>query len=376
MHSRKEWSEKAAELRHALHQNAELSMEEKRTMELLKAFIRENSELEIVDQGKWFYAWYHCPEEEKTETIAFRADMDALPMEDSEELPYHSLTKGIAHKCGHDGHSAVLAVFACMISEEGADKNIAFIFQPGEEIGAGAMICAPIIRERKIGKIYAFHNWSGFPKDAVICRSGLIHCPSMGVTYSFTGETAHASQPEDGRSPAGAVAEFVLGFKEAIRPFTDDLSFATLVGVRVGNSDFGIAPGEGEVSLTLRSSSEKTMYAMEEALYDLALSLGKKEDLSICREYSDVFPETVNDEALVQEVITAAQKEKIESICLRDPIRSSEDYGYFQKECPGVIFYIGNGEEYPQIHTREFDFNDAIMETALTMFHALVNGGK
>ncbi len=202
----------------------------------------------------------------------------------------------------------------------------------------------------------------------------------MGVTFRFQGEQAHASQPEDGNNPAVAIAEFVGSAKKTMDAYKeekgiceDPLTFGTIVGVKVGNSDFGIAPGEGEVSLTLRSSMEIHMHGIYKALEKLAGEISQQYDLAFQVEWSDVFPETVNDPSLVEEVLSTAKDMGLTTIEIEDPIRSSEDFGYFQKECPGVIFFIGNGEDYPQIHTKEYDFNDAILPTALKLFENLAH---
>lgn len=372
----------AKELRHTLHQNAELSMEESKTKEILMDFLKTHTKLKMEDHGSWFLAEYDCGDMAK-ETIAFRAEMDALPMEEYLDLPYGSINKGVSHKCGHDGQCANLVSLALSCDRFGAEQHIVFIFQPGEEIGAGAKVCAPIIKEKKIQRIYAFHNWSGFPEKSVIARKGLIHCPSMGVTFRFQGAQAHASQPEDGNNPSVAIAEFVSlvkstmdAYKEKEGISEDPLTFGTIVGVKVGNSDFGIAPGEGEVSLTLRSSMEIHMHGICQALEELAGEISRKYDLAYQTEWSDVFPETVNDPALAKEVLDRAEEMGFMTRELEDPIRSSEDFGYFQKECPGVIFFIGNGEEYPQIHTKEYDFNDEILPTALELFEKLAHVKK
>ena len=199
--------EKITALRHELHRFPELSLCESMTKQRLMNFIKRETDLEVTDCGKWFYALYWSPKEH-AQSIAFRADFDALAIPETDGLPYCSANSGVSHKCGHDGHSAVLCGFAMAANRYGADKNIYFIFQHAEEIGAGGRECASLIREKQI-------------------------------------------------------------------------------------------------------------------------------------------------------------------VYLKEPFRSSEDFGYYQKQCPGVMFYIGNGEAYPQIHTAEYDFNDNIIETAIEMFAAL-----
>lgn len=370
---REEFLEKIIRLRHRLHAHPELSMEERWTRETLMDFLRKNTRLKLVDRGHWFYAYYDCGKI-GTETYAFRADFDALPMEEVLDIPYASQVPGAAHKCGHDGHSAALAGLALMVDAEGADKNIYFIFQHGEEIGGGGAECAGLIREKQIDRVFAFHNMSGYPGGSILVRDGIVQCASKGLTVRFAGAPAHASQPEDGKNPARAAAELVLAAGEAARQDRyPELVMATIVEVRVGHKNFGIAASEGEVSMTLRAARGEDLERIEQEIRDFAGELACREGLEVFFEEQDVFPDTVNDPESVELVRQAAGRCGFAVIEMEDLFRGSEDFGYYLKECPGAIFYIGNGVDYPQIHTSGYDFPDGILETAVEMFLALAH---
>ena len=193
----------AAALRHALHAHPELSGQETWTKARLMDFLMEHTHLALYDRGSWFYALCRGRGEGK---IAFRADFDALPIEETCDLPYHSQCPGVAHKCGHDGHSAALALLGLTLERTGADRDVYLIFQPAEEVGAGGEACAALLKEEGIGEVYAFHNMPGYPLHTVALRRGTMNCASKGVTYRFEGGPAHASTPELGRNPAAAVS--------------------------------------------------------------------------------------------------------------------------------------------------------------------------
>ncbi|RKJ53118.1 M20/M25/M40 family metallo-hydrolase, partial [Butyricicoccus sp. 1XD8-22] len=171
----------ALKLRHDLHQNPELSNYETWTKQYLIDFLKSNTSLEIVDKGQWFYAIYRARPGEGKPNIAFRADFDALPIEETIELPWGSKNHGVSHKCGHDGHSASLAGFALEVDQKGADKNIFFLFQHAEETGDGALQCSTFIEEEKIDEIFAYHNTSGYPLKSVNVIDGVAHCASKGM---------------------------------------------------------------------------------------------------------------------------------------------------------------------------------------------------
>lgn len=361
------------ELRHRLHAWPELSLEEHRTKEALMDFINTHTRLEVVDRGHWFYAVFHCGKPDAAAPLAFRADFDALPIVENGTFPYVSGNPGVSHKCGHDGHSAALAGLALTVDESGCDRDIYFIFQHAEEIGAGGEECARLIPEKGIARIFAFHNMSRIPEGSVMVRDGITQCASKGLTIGFTGTPAHASQPEDGRNPSRAIAELVLYTGEAAEPGDyEDLVMATVVQVMTGNKNFGIAAFSGEVSMTLRACYEQDMKKLEKSIRQYAGELAHRDGLELSFVESDVFPETVNDSVCAELVRLAARKNGSPVIPMDSPFRASEDFGYYLKQCPGAIFYIGNGEDYPELHTSGYDFNDRILETAVELFRRII----
>lgn len=367
--------EKAIQLRHWLHKYPELPLQETQTKEKLMSFIRENTKLYVEDRGSWFFAYYKCGKE-GAPVIGFRADMDALPISEENALPYCSVHPGVSHRCGHDGHSAALAGFALELNEKGADKDIFLIFQPAEEIGAGGERCSRLIKEKGIQAMYAYHNMSGYPLKGIVARRGVTQCASKGLAISYKGKPAHASQPEDGINPSAAVAKTVLKIQEMQKNSSyAGLVLATIVYANAGSMNFGIAAYEGTVAVTLRAFYEDDMKDLERRIREYAQMLAKEEGLEVSFAVSDEFPETVNDENCVTVVEAAAQAIGSPICPMEEALRASEDFGYYQKQCPGVIFYIGNGEDYAPLHTRGYDFNDEILETAVDMFLAITERG-
>ena len=401
-------------LRHELHKFPELSMQEQETARRLKNFLCEYTNAKIIEQGGWFYAI--IPGKDHSKKIAFRADMDALPMDEGLGLPYASVNKGVSHKCGHDGHSAVLCGLAMALTEYEPACDVYLIFQHGEEIGAGARKCCKILKQEGISEIYAFHNLSGYPQGTVVYRRGQTQPASEGIRFRFQGKPSHASEPEKGKNPAQLISRMVLyagemagAGVEVSDPASEELALCTVTGVRVGTGDFGISPGEGELCVTLRAEREECLKEMEEGLIrfareevlqeDRCLQTGKTEadtdnsfrhnevkksafytdtssyesgsGFSMSYSIHDAFPETRNHDACLKRVIYAAQEAGIDVCEMQEMWRASEDFGWYLKECPGAMIYIGNGEGYPALHTSKYDFNDRIIETAVTLFAEL-----
>lgn len=355
---------KIISLRHTLHQHPELSMQEVQTKGILMEFLREHTSLELVDRGSWFYAVKRAKQTQAAR-IAFRADMDALPMEETIDLPYASLNPGISHKCGHDGHMAALCGLAMELDLCDPAKTVYLIFQPGEEIGTGALICKDLLHEEKISEIYAFHNLSGYPEDTVLYHPETTQPASEGLIIRLTGQTSHAAEPEKGSNPARTIASIILDAEDWTGREREHLLFCTVTGVRVGAGDFGISPGDGELRMTLRSEAEPKMKELESHILEFARERAAESGLEMEFEIRDYFPETRNHAECLEKVRRAASLANVPAMKMDSLWRPSEDFGYYLKECPGALFYVGNGTEYPAVHTAAYDFNDRILEPAV-----------
>ncbi len=362
--------QKIVTLRHTLHRHPELSMQEQDTMARLRAFLREHTSADIVAREGWFYAVIPgtIPD---SPSIAFRADMDALPIQETGTLPYASVHDGVSHKCGHDGHSAALCGLALSLEETPPARTVYLIFQPGEEIGAGGERCAALLREKGIPEVYAFHNMSGYPEGAVVFRKDLSNPASEGLTIRLLGKQAHASTPEDGKNPSAAISRLALYAQRLPALPCRGMAMCTITGINAGTGDFGISPGEGTLCLTLRAELEPEMKQMEEQVLQYASRQAEREGLSMEYEISDYFPETRNHARGVRRVLRCAEMQGIPTLEMDHLWRASEDFGYYLKQCTGAMFYIGNGTDYPALHTQEYDFNDRILPTAVRMLSGL-----
>ena len=364
--------QQAISLRHELHAHPELSNHETWTKARLMEFLRSNtSHLEIVDRGSWFYAAHRAGLDRPG--VAFRADFDAVPVEDSLDVPYVSAFPGIGHKCGHDGHSACLAALGLEVDQRGADKNVFLLFQHAEETGDGAKICTALFQEEQIDEIFAFHNRPGIPLGVVQLLDGTIYCGSEGMILDFQGIPSHAAMPELGRNPAYAIAEIISALPQLQNPVLyRGLVLATIIQVDVGERAFGTQASRGKLLLTIRGEFEEDLRRLRGTLEQFARERADAWGLGLQIDACDVFPNTVSHRT---------SNEKIRSVCrelgipvrdLPSPHRSSEDFGYYTKQIPGAFFEIGSGETCPDLHTVGMDFPDAIIPTAVDLFLGLI----
>ncbi|MDR1541929.1 MAG: amidohydrolase [Clostridiales bacterium] len=362
----------AIELRHELHSHPELSCQEIWTKKRLMEFLSEHTSLELTDKGAWFYAFYKGkPGNPK---IGFRADFDALPIDETISLPYGSKFPGVAHKCGHDGHSAILAATALEIDQIHPENSVYFIFQHAEEIGAGGSEASKAITENGIDEIYAIHNTPGVPENAVLIGNGTVYCASKGMTISMKGVSTHASAPELGKNPAFAIAEIIGRIPGLIDPKDyKGLILCTVICVDIGEEAFGISAHDGRLLLTIRGQYESEMDALQEALEKISKEQADKYGLELSFSFCEAFPETSNNAECADKVRDACKALGVPVYELPDPIRGSEDFGHFLKLAKGAGFMVGAGDR-PPIHTIDYDFNDNIIETAVEIFKKLAIG--
>lgn len=352
--------DKVRELRKKLHDIPELSGNEIRTAETIKNFLRYNTNLKIVDMGKYFYAVHY--EGNKYKNIAFRADMDAISGEN-----------GAYHGCGHDGHSAALAGLALKTNNMKLGKNIFFLFQPAEEIGKGAEICLKMLDNEKIDEIYGWHNIPRYKEGLVLLRQGSFACASKGITMKFTGKQCHAAYPETGTNPSFVIAKLV----DKLNEFTDNNLYsasvlATIVNINVGSVNFGISAGYGELSMTVRAKFLCDLDKLQNRIFEFADTESKKHGIELSYDVFDEFPDTVNDDCLFLNVKTMLEEEKIDYKLLSEPMRWSEDFGHYAKKIKGFFFGIGAGENYPALHTQKYKFNDAILDKAISVMFKIL----
>lgn len=360
----------AKQLRHELHRHPELSLHETGTKGRLMEFLRSNTRLKVVDMGQWFYALYSAGE--GSPSVAFRADLDALPIQEPTGLvPYASENIGVSHKCGHDGHSAALAALAMELERRPVDKHVYLIFQHAEEIGKGGIPCADFLRQQGIDEVYAFHNLPGLPLGAVAAPEGVAQFASTGMILRFKGQESHASYPEKGRNPAFAIAELISALPAlTIAERWQGMTLITVIQVQVGDRAFGVSAGSGQLLLTVRGEFEAEMDALLAELKTMARQKAESHGLTVEIEYDDRFPETRNHPEATAKILRCAAELGIPTAEMSERFRASEDFGYFTKAAKGAIFYIGTGDG-PALHTPEYNFPDELLPIAADLFHRL-----
>lgn len=346
-------------LRAALHACPKPSGQETATRALLENFLTQHTSLTLHPCGAGFYA-AHREAAVTRPGIVLRADYDALALPGG----------GAAHLCGHDGHAAALCGAALLLEGKSVGREVFFLFQPAEETGAGALPCTEIFRQESAGEIYGAHNLPGLPLGTVYTRQDSFACASMGLTLRFAGAPTHAAYPEHGISPAPAVGRLLEELPLLSHSSRyGGMTLCTIIGVSMGEKAFGAAAADGEVWLTLRAHRQNDLQALRRDILRRAESLAAQHRLAFSFDEEDIFPATENNPACARKVLELCGGRE-----LPEPMRWSEDFGHYLQVCPGAFFGIGAGEEHPPLHTRDYEYPDALLLPTAEAFLQLIEG--
>jgi amidohydrolase len=370
--------EEIIKLRRELHSNAELSLSEYKTKKLIIDFLKKHAaSFQIVDIAETGIAAVF-DSGNPGPTLMFRADTDALPISENAGLPYASCNTGVSHKCGHDGHSAILCGFASVLQKEFSwSGKIILLFQPAEETGQGALhvLNDPAFINIEPDFVFALHNLPGFEKNAIIVKKEQFASASKGMIIKLKGRACHAAYPEQGINPAFAFAEIIQKIAD-IPEYSesyDNFILTTIVHAILGEPAFGTAAGSAEIRVTLRSYDNHNMQRLVHECSLIVDEKAKENNLEYTIEWADEFEETFNYPETDEIIEKAANECRLKIVHLPFPFRWSEDFGRFTAKYKGAMFGIGAGKEHSALHTKEYDFPDEIIETGVYMFSSIMN---
>ncbi len=365
------------QLRRDLHRHPELSGDEAETAQRIAAALAPTGADETVTGlgGHGLAAVYRG--RAAGPTVLLRCELDGLPIGEMPGPAHVSRRSGKAHLCGHDGHMAILCGVARGLARWRPERGRAvLLFQPAEETGAGAraVLADPKFRPLAPDWAFALHNLPGLETGHVRLRSGTLTCASRGMRVGFAGRTAHASQPETGLAPTRAVCRLIEAAEAMSAGDVSDPGFilVTPVHARIGEPAFGVAPGEGEVMLTLRTATDTAMSGLAARCEALARDLAAADGLTCTIGFADIFQAGNNDPAAVAMLEQALRHEGIPFATAAAPMRWSEDFGAFGAGCRAAMFLIGSGADTSDLHNPDYDFPDVLIEPASRIFLRLL----
>lgn len=359
-------------IRHYLHQHPEVSQQETNTQNYLLGLLEVLS-TDGIEQVAGTGLLLHFKGRNAGKNILFRGDIDALPIDETIAEPYRSVTKGVSHKCGHDGHTTILYGLARHYSENRPEMGDVFLlFQPAEENGWGAraVVESKLLDNKPVNMVFALHNLPGYKKHLIVCREGSFTSSVVSLAVHFKGYTAHAAEPWYGRNPAGAMSRYTLAALQYNMEERDKHEYVTVTPVYtlLGSKHYGISAGEGTVHLTIRADVPQRLAIALDKIKSEAIAIASEEELELDFEYIEPFDANVNDTKAVELIMNAAATLKLPYEERPEPFRWGEDFGLFTGMYPGAMFGVGAGEDCKPLHHPAYDYPDEITGTGINMF--------
>ncbi len=364
-------------LRKELHRHPELSGQEVETAMRIKKFIQEHDNPEIIDGlgGNGLAVVYRFSD--SGPVVVIRCELDALPIEEENNFEYRSINGGVSHKCGHDGHMAILSGLALWLKDQKFHYGkVVLLFQPAEETGTGAadVLKDSRFRDLKPDHVFALHNVPGFPLNAIVCIEDNFSSTVQSVSIQLVGKESHSAQPEHGLNPALCIAELIQRF-DALNnnnPAGSDFRLMVPIYSTMGKKSYGISAGSGEIHYTLRTKSKVEMESLKSEVEAIILEIGSKHRLLHSAIWFDYFPAVINDDFCNQMIAQAAKRSGFDVIDKEQAFKFGEDFGWFSESYKGAMFGLGSGIQSPTLHQANYDFPEEILETGMTMFENII----
>lgn len=358
--------EKLRTWRRHLHANPELSRNERETSGFVRDQLDKLGIPYVADVGGHGVV-ATLRRDGSVRSVGLRADMDALPILEANELPYRSTKANVMHACGHDGHTVSLLGAAIMLIEDPDwSGTVQLIFQPAEEGagGAKAMIADGVLDRFPMERVFALHNWPGLEAGCIAIHQGPAMAEPGRFKVTLSGVAGHAAKPDLTRDPIVALGHLIVALQTIVSRNVDPLESAV---VTIGQVYGGTAPNQipttAGVSGIYRTFEPSVRDKILQQIENIAEGVAQTFGMTANVEFTTGGKATVNTPAEVELAVAAAQA--CEAIIRRDmkPSMGAEDFAAFLQHLPGAYVWVGNGPVVNggELHNDRYDFNDDIL---------------
>jgi amidohydrolase len=376
------------EIRHDLHAHPQIRFEETYASELVQKNLAALGIEFRAGLAKGTGVLGYLPATENPEgaqTIALRADMDALPIHEETGKPYASTIPGRMHACGHDGHTTILlGVAERLANASHRPNNVLFVFQPAEEGGAGGdlMVKDGCLNGSLLGKkadfMFGLHGWTSVKLGHVATRVGALMASTDEFFVEMVGQGGHAAAPELSRDPIVAIAQFVTSVQQIASRNVDPFEqIVVTVGQIHGGTANNVIPMSAMVHGTIRTMNPEVRVMASERLRAVAHGVAAACNVSAEVTFNEGYPVVINEASAVERFLRVAKDTLGEQFVSDDakPTMGGEDFAYYGAECPCCFYQLGlipDGQDsYASVHTPHFDFNDDALVVGVQLMTAL-----
>ncbi len=363
--------------RRDLHQYPELSWQEKRTSERIARFLESRQIVHRPVVGTGIVA--ELPGTRALPAVGLRADMDALPLQEETQLSFASRNPGVMHACGHDGHTTiVLGAAALLASEPPLPAPVRILFQPAEEVAAGAKAMVEAGLLRNVDCIFGGHIDCQYPVGTVVIQEGAVNASADDFSIRIQGKGGHAARPHQGLDAVVVASQLVLALQSIVsRELDPGVPGVLTVGRFRAGTARNVLAHEAILEGTIRTLDPQVRDQIVNSLRRTVSSVAAAFGATAVLKVNQCAPPVINPPDL-SELAREAALEAVGAGGIR-PLQGTnmggEDFAYYLQEIPGCFVRFGAGREgvknYPA-HSSRFDFNEDVLRTGALFFDRLV----
>ncbi|MEJ7839171.1 MAG: amidohydrolase [Thermomicrobiales bacterium] len=317
--------------------------------------------------------------------VLVRADMDALPIFEENEVEYRSASDGVMHACGHDAHTAILLAVTRVLMDRRDQFSgaVKVLFQPAEELfpgGANGMIAEGVLEDPHVDEVFGLHMANDQPVGKIIVGSGPVMAAADSFTLRIQGKGGHAAYPSYNVDPVVIGSQIVIALQTLVSREVDPTKAAVVsTCVFKAGDAFNVIPDFAELGGTVRTFDPAVRDLLEQRIGELASGVALAMNATVSYEYRRGYPATVN-EAEAVEIVRMAATDVVgaDNVLLADPKMGAEDFSYFLEHRPGAFFFVGSKNDDKGLvwghHHPRFDIDEESLGIGIQTMVATVLG--
>ena len=368
--------------RRTIHQKPELGFQEQITADFISQRLTEWSVAHVTEIAKTGIVATirgSKPTDKSSKVLAIRADMDALPIQEANQVSYRSQHDGKMHACGHDGHTAI-ALGTALFLQQNRDKfagTVKIIFQPAEEGPGGAkpMIEAGVLNNPEVDAIIGLHLWNNLPLGQIGVRSGALMAAVECFKLQVFGKGGHGAMPDQTIDSIVVGSQIVNALQTIVARNINPLDSAVVtVGEFHGGTALNVIADSVEMSGTVRYFNPQLESVIQQRIEEIIAGVCQSHGATYELDYWQLYPPTVNDPGMAG-LVTSVAEDIVETpigVVPECQTMGGEDMSFFLQEVPGCYFFLGSANKtlnlsYPHHHPR-FDFDETALSAGVEMF--------